>query len=73
MGALLRRSWMPVGTVGEMRERWTKAVRILGEDLVLYRDRSGAYGLIGEFCPHRRASLAFGIPTADGIVTFKPR
>jgi 5,5'-dehydrodivanillate O-demethylase len=67
MGALLRRYWMPVGTLGEMREKWTKRVRILGEDLVLYRDRSGAFGLIGEFCPHRRASLAYGIPTDDGI------
>ncbi len=67
MGALLRRYWMPVGTVGEMRERWTKRVRIMGEDLVLFRDRSGTFGLIGEFCPHRRASLAYGIPERDGI------
>jgi 5,5'-dehydrodivanillate O-demethylase len=67
MGALLRRYWHPIGTVGEMREKWTKRVRILGEDLVLYRTRGGTFGLIHEQCPHRRASLAFGIPTADGI------
>jgi 5,5'-dehydrodivanillate O-demethylase len=67
MGSLLRRYWQPVSTVEEMRDRWTKRVRILGEDLVLYKDRRGQYGLIGEFCPHRRASLAYGIPTEDGL------
>ncbi len=67
MGALLRRYWHPIGTVGEMQTTWTKRVRILGEDLVLYRTRAGAYGFIAEQCPHRRASFAHGIPTADGI------
>jgi 5,5'-dehydrodivanillate O-demethylase oxygenase subunit len=67
MGALMRRYWHPLAAVEHMRGRWTKRVRILGEDLVLYRDRSGTLGLIGEFCPHRRASLAYGIPTDDGI------
>jgi len=67
MGALLRRYWQPVAAVAEMTDRWTKRVRILGENLVLYRDRSGGYGLVGEFCPHRRASLFYGIPTSGGI------
>jgi 5,5'-dehydrodivanillate O-demethylase len=67
MGALMRRYWHPVGGVDEMRERWTKRVKILGEELVLFRDRSGKFGLITEQCPHRRASLAYGIPTEDGI------
>ena len=67
MGDLLRRYWQPVAAVEEMRERWTKRVRIMGEDLVLFRDRTGKFGLIGEACPHRRASLAYGIPTEDGI------
>ena len=67
MGGLLRRYWMVVAGVSEMRDRWTKRVRVLGEDLVLYRDRSGNIGLIGEQCPHRRASMAYGIPTAAGI------
>ena len=66
-GELLRRYWYPIATATEMRDRWTKRVRLLGEDLVLYRDRSGRLGLIGEFCPHRRASLAYGIPQIDGI------
>ncbi|HEY5348121.1 MAG TPA: Rieske 2Fe-2S domain-containing protein [Candidatus Lustribacter sp.] len=66
-GELLRRYWYPIATAGEMRGAWTKRVRLLGEDLVLFRDRSGRLGLIGEFCPHRRASLAYGIPAIDGI------
>jgi 5,5'-dehydrodivanillate O-demethylase len=67
MGNLMRRYWLPVAALDEMKERWTKRVRILGEDLVLFKDRTGKFGLIGEFCPHRRASLAYGIPTEDGI------
>jgi 5,5'-dehydrodivanillate O-demethylase oxygenase subunit len=67
MGTLLRRYWHPVAGVAEMDGRWTKRVRVLGEDLVLFRDRSERFGLITEFCPHRRASLAYGIPTPDGI------
>jgi 5,5'-dehydrodivanillate O-demethylase len=66
-GELLRRYWYPIATASEMKDAWTKRVRLLGEDLVLYRDRSGRFGLIGEFCPHRRASLAYGIPADDGI------
>ena len=67
MGDLLRRYWYPVAVESEFENRWTKRVRLLGEDLVLYRDRSGRFGLVAEACPHRRASLAYGIPTAEGI------
>ena len=67
MGGLLRRYWHAIAGAAEMHGVTTKRVRLLGEDLVLYRDRSGALGLIAEFCPHRRASLAYGIPDADGI------
>jgi 5,5'-dehydrodivanillate O-demethylase len=67
MGDLMRRYWHPITGVDQMTNRWTKRVRVLGEDLVLFKDRTGAFGLIGEFCPHRRASLAYGIPTEDGI------
>ena len=66
-GELLRRYWYLIAAASEMTENWTKRVRLLGEDLVLYRDRGGRMGLIGEFCPHRRASLAYGIPAIDGI------
>ncbi|WP_067929383.1 Rieske 2Fe-2S domain-containing protein [Alicyclobacillus shizuokensis] len=67
MGNLLRRYWIPIAAEVELERRWTKKVRVLGEDLVLYRDRSGKLGLIAERCPHRGASLAYGIPEEGGI------
>jgi 5,5'-dehydrodivanillate O-demethylase len=51
MGDLMRRYWQPIGAASEMTERWTKRVRLLGEDLVLFRNRSGGFGLIEETCP----------------------
>jgi 5,5'-dehydrodivanillate O-demethylase oxygenase subunit len=67
MGELMRRYWQPMAAAEDMRSAWTKRVRLLGEDLVLFKDRQGRLGLIAEQCPHRRASFAFGIPTQDGI------
>ncbi len=67
MGNLLRRYWHPIAAADEMKDRWTKRVRLLGEDLVLFKDRAGRLGLIAEQCPHRRASLYYGIPTTEGI------
>jgi 5,5'-dehydrodivanillate O-demethylase len=67
MGALLRRYWHPVAGREEIANRWTLPVRVLGEDLVLFKDRNGKLGLIGERCPHRRASMVNGIPTEEGI------
>lgn len=67
-GEMMRRYWHPIAAVSELDgQTWNKRIRLLGEDLVLYRDKQGRYGLITEACPHRRASLAFGIPTDDGI------
>jgi 5,5'-dehydrodivanillate O-demethylase oxygenase subunit len=45
-GTLLRRYWHPIAAVDEMAERWTKRVRLLGEDLVLFKNRGGRFGLI---------------------------
>ena len=67
-GELMRRYWHPIAATSELDGgRWNKRVRLLGEDLVLFRDQQGRLGLVAEQCPHRRASLAFGIPTKDGI------
>jgi 5,5'-dehydrodivanillate O-demethylase len=67
-GELLRRYWHPVGYVQELtEEKPTQFVRILGEDLVLFRDRSGNVGLIGDQCPHRGASLLYGRVEERGI------
>ncbi len=67
MGELMRRYWHPVAAAGELMERPTKPVRVLGEDLVLYKDRSGTLGLIERFCPHRRVDLSYGIPEEHGL------
>jgi 5,5'-dehydrodivanillate O-demethylase len=67
MGALMRRYWQPIGAAVELEGRWTRKVRLLGEDLILFRDRTGRRGLIAEQCPHRRASFLHGIPTERGI------
>jgi len=67
MGELLRRYWQPIGALAELDGKWTRRVRLLGEDLVLFRDRQGKLGLIAEQCPHRRASFLHGIPTERGI------
>jgi 5,5'-dehydrodivanillate O-demethylase len=67
MGNLMRRYWQPIGALIDMDNKWTRRIRLLGEDLVLFKDRQGRLGLIAEQCPHRRASFAHGIPTQDGI------
>ncbi len=67
MGELMRRYWQPIGAAEDMRERWTMPLRLLGENLILFRTRQGELGLIAEQCPHRRASFLHGIPTERGI------
>ncbi|MCH8974410.1 MAG: Rieske 2Fe-2S domain-containing protein, partial [Chloroflexi bacterium] len=67
MGELMRRYWHPIAASAELDERPTKEVRLLGEDLVLYKDRSGTLGLIDRLCAHRRVNLAYGIPEEHGL------
>lgn len=67
MGELLRRYWMPIAGVSEFEEKSIKAIRLLGEDLVLYKDLEGRFGLVDRRCPHRRADLAYGMVEPTGI------
>src|SRR3989441_12868155 len=67
MGELLRRYWTPFAAVGEMEHQPIKTVRLLGEDLVLYKDQGGRYGLVDRHCPHRRADLSYGFVEETGI------
>jgi 5,5'-dehydrodivanillate O-demethylase len=67
MGELLRRYWYPVATVPELDQEPVLAVQLLGEHLALYRTEQGALGLVAERCPHRGASLAYGIPEPGGL------
>jgi phthalate 4,5-dioxygenase oxygenase subunit len=62
MGQLMRRHWIPAGLSEQLVTPDGNPVRlrILGEDLVAFRDTDGRLGVLGEHCPHRKASLFFG-------------
>ena len=65
-GEYLRRFWQPV-VLSEHLGDLPKRLRILGEDLVAFRDKSGAVGLLELHCPHRGTSLEFGLVGEKGI------
>ena len=67
MGDLLRRYWQPVAGVSEFADKPIKPVRLFGENLVLYKDLKGNYGLVDRHCPHRRADLSYGWVEDGGI------
>ena len=74
-GELLRRYWQPAALLDEfdarldprMAGRPVKAVRLMGQDLVLFRDGDGHFGLLDRHCPHRGADLAFARHEPEGI------
>ena len=67
MGEYLRRYWHPIAAAAEFDNKEVKAVRLLGENLVLYKDMSGTYGLLDRHCPHRRADLSYGFVEKTGL------
>ena len=69
MGQIMRRHWLPVCMLEEVLENDGPPVRsrLLGEDLVVFRDTAGRLGVLGEHCPHRGASLAFGRNEERGL------
>jgi 5,5'-dehydrodivanillate O-demethylase len=67
-GELLRRYWYPIAVAEELtQEEPTKFVRVLGEDLVLFRDKQGRVGLLADRCSHRGVSLLYGRVEERGI------
>jgi 5,5'-dehydrodivanillate O-demethylase len=73
-GEFLRRYWHPILAVGELNEeKPIKQVTVLGEKLVVFQlppapgEKEGRYGLVGEHCQHRRASLFYGKLDCEGI------
>ena len=67
-GDLLRCYWHPVAIAQELSaEQPTRFVRLLGENLVLFRDKLGRVGLLGDRCSHRSASLCYGRVEERGI------
>src|SRR5262245_11044053 len=69
MADLFRQYWIPIVPVSFLKEPGgvPRRVRLLGEDLVLFRTRRGEVGLVGAYCSHRLAPLFFGRIEADGI------
>jgi nitrite reductase/ring-hydroxylating ferredoxin subunit len=65
-GEYLRRFWQPIILSEELHDL-PRRLRILGEDLVVFRDQSGAVGLLELHCPHRGTSLEFGLISQKGI------
>jgi 5,5'-dehydrodivanillate O-demethylase len=66
-GRLMRCYWHPIAASAQLARPGTRPVRILGENLVLYRDKQGGLGLVEPQCAHRRAGLVFGIPDEQGL------
>ena len=66
MGEFMRRFWQPVCLSEELTDL-PKAIRILGEDLVAFRDKSGNVGVLHRHCSHRGTSLEYGIVSEQGI------
>ena len=73
-GALMRQYWQPAALLDELDPRLdarmalrpVKAVRLLGQDLVLFSD-AHSFGLLDRDCPHRGADLAIGRHEGDGL------
>lgn len=68
MGDLLRRYWMPVAGVTQFDDaNPIRPIRLFGENLVLYRDPEGKFGLVDRYCAHRGADLSYGMVEEGGI------
>src|SRR4051794_30177233 len=69
MGELIRRTWIPACLSEELPEPDCDPIRVrlLGEDLVAFRDSQGRVGIMEERCPHRQASLFFGRNEEGGV------
>ncbi|MBX6317099.1 aromatic ring-hydroxylating dioxygenase subunit alpha [Pigmentiphaga sp.] len=67
-GKLLRQYWQPVALLEELEgERPIRAVKLMGQDFILFRDEQGRYGLLDRDCPHRNADLAYGRLEDGGV------
>ncbi len=66
-GELFRRYWVPFLPSAKLDEDPVQPVRLLGENLTCYRDKSGNVGLIGQRCLHRAVDLRWGIPEENGL------
>jgi phthalate 4,5-dioxygenase len=67
-GRLLRQYWQPIATLADLPPSGEPVpLKVMGEDLVLFRDESGKHGLLGLNCPHRGADLSYGRVEGGGL------
>src|SRR5262245_39091501 len=66
-GKMLRYYWHPVCSSEDLEREPVQPIRLLSENLTLFKDTRGRIGLIGERCAHRAISLAYGIPQENGL------
>lgn len=67
MGNLLRQYWHPIASSSQLEQEPVLEIDLLGEELVLFSDRSGRLGLLGRNCAHRQTSLGFAMPEENGV------
>jgi len=68
MGALMRQYWLPAFISSELEvDGWPRRIRLLGEDLIAYRDTEGRVGVVDENCPHRGSSMIFARNEEGGL------
>jgi 5,5'-dehydrodivanillate O-demethylase len=63
----MRRYWIPFAAEAQLWDNPVRKVRILGEDLILYKNTKGGLGLVGERCLHRCVDMQWGIPDEEGL------
>lgn len=67
MGEVMRCYWWPVAFSKEVPVGHTKAVKLLGQNFVIYRDQSGGLSMVDEKCPHRGVSMLYGVVEDCGL------
>jgi phenylpropionate dioxygenase-like ring-hydroxylating dioxygenase large terminal subunit len=68
MGNLMREYWIPAFISQELEaDGWPRRIRLLGEDLIAYRDSFGRVGVVDENCPHRGSSMIFARNEEGGV------
>ena len=66
-GSFLRSYWFPIAAVADLDTEPVQPIRLLGEDLTLFRTLKGELGLIAQRCAHRALPLMYGIPDETGL------
>ena len=67
MGELMRRYWHPIAGSAQLMDKPVMPVRVLGENLVLFKDKRGRLGLVQDLCAHRQTQLMYGMVEEDGL------